>query len=88
MPSRAIPAFSRAVEKDNQRENRASTGEDIRYDATPIDVPSMFVIMSVVPDWRIGRNACRISMVMLTLVPSAMVAVAARFGRRIEDHHA
>ena len=76
------------MEKDNQREKRAITGEDIRYDATPIDVPSMFVIMSLVPDWRIGRNPCRISMVILTVVPSAMVASAARFGRRIKDHQA
>jgi hypothetical protein len=83
-----IRLFAGGMEKENQREQRASSGNKIRYDATPIEVPSVFVMISLIPESRIGRSPCRISMVRLTVVPRAIVASAARIGLRLIDHNA
>src|SRR5438309_8862811 len=46
------------------------------YRITPRAVPNVFVIRSVVPESRVGRNACKTSIVRLTKNPTAMVTSA------------
>src|SRR5208282_3184847 len=43
------------------------------YRITPRAVPNVFVIRSVVPESRVGRNACKTSIVRLTKNPTAIV---------------
>jgi len=40
----------------------------------PIAVPSVLVMISVVPESRVGRKACKISMLRLTVNPRMIVA--------------
>jgi hypothetical protein len=46
------------------------------YRITPRAVPNVFVIRSVVPESRVGRNACKTSMARLTKNPTAIVTSA------------
>ena len=47
-----------------------------RYSSTPRPVPSVFVMISVMPESRVGRYACRTSIVRLTAAPRVMVTTA------------
>ena len=44
----------------------------------PRPVPNVFVMRSVIPEFRVGRNACSISIVRLTANPSVMLRQVAR----------
>jgi hypothetical protein len=43
-----------------------------------MDVPNVFIMICVVPDSRVGRKACGISITRLTAVPSRIVVIMGR----------
>src|ERR1700679_1173612 len=52
---------------------------------TPIAVPSVFVITSVRPELRVGRNACRSSIVRLVHSPTTTVVAPGYFIVRVNE---
>src|SRR2546423_1157671 len=70
--------------KGNHGNLAARIGLTALHVNAPIKVPSVFVKRSVVPESRVGRYACRISMVRLTRLPRMTVASAARFTLRAD----
>jgi hypothetical protein len=67
--------------------NNTSTMKD-RQIITPIAVPSVFVITSVRPELRVGRNACRISIVRLVNSPMATAVVPGYLIARVNERYA
>ena len=51
----------------------ARLAKRVSYKQTPSVVPSVFVMTSVIPELRVGRKACRISIVKLVANPIAIV---------------
>ena len=54
----------------------------------PRAVPDVFVMRSVMPESRVGRNACKTSIVRLTANPRAIVTTTACFVLRTEEKYA
>ena len=63
--------------KEAARDTRVCS-QELRYSITPIAVPIVFVMRSLTPESRVGRNACDTSIVRLVINPKAIV-IAAEF---------
>jgi len=58
------------------------------YKVAPIAVPSVFVMMSVTPEARVGRNDCNTSIAKLTTAPKTIAASTGRSRKRDADKYA